>query len=56
MGLAFAFAEAIAGAPQLFAKSLIQERRHIEFNSIEDEGYSPPPLNQRALMAEEETD
>lgn len=54
VGLAFAFAEAIAGAPQLFAKTLIQEQRHTEFNSIEDE-YSPPP-NQRALMAEEETD
>jgi hypothetical protein len=56
VGLAFAFAEAIADAPQLFAKTLIQEQRHIEFNSIEDEGYFPPPLNQRALMAEEETD
>jgi hypothetical protein len=56
VGLAFAFAEAIAGAPQLFAKTLIREQRHIEFNSIEDEGYSPPPLNRRALMAEEETD
>ena len=49
VGLAFAFAEAIAGAPQSFAKTLIQEQRHIEFNSIEDES----PLNQRALMAEE---
>ena len=54
VGLAFAFAEAIAGAPQLFAKTLIQEQRHIEFNCIEDEG--SPNLNQRALMAEEETD
>ena len=56
VGLAFAFAEAIAGAPQLFAKTLIREQRRIEFNNIEDEGYSPPPLNRRALMAEEETD
>ena len=54
VGLAFAFAEAIAGAPQLFAKTLIQEQRHIEFNSIDDEGF--PPLNRRALMPEEETD
>jgi hypothetical protein len=54
VGLAFAFAEAIAGAPQSFAKTLIQEQRHIEFNSIEDE--CSPHLNQRALMAEEETD
>ena len=54
MGVAFAFAEAIAGAPQLFAKTLIQEKRLIEFNSIEDEGY-PPSLNPRELMAEEET-
>lgn len=54
VGVAFAFAEAIAGAPQLFAKTLIREQRHIEFNSIENEGHSPPPLNRRALMAEEE--
>ena len=54
VGLAFAFAEAIARAPRLFAKTLIQEQRYIECNSIEDE--CSPPLNQRALMAEEETD
>ena len=56
VGLAFAFAEAIAGAPQLFAKTLSREQRHTEFHSIENEGYSPPPLNRQALMAEEETD
>jgi hypothetical protein len=56
VSLAFAFAEAISGAPQLFAKSLMRDQRHIEFNSIEGEGYSPPPINRRALMAEEETD
>lgn len=53
VGLAFAFAEAIAGAPQLFAKTLIREQRRVEF--IEDESQSPPPLDRRALMAEEET-
>jgi hypothetical protein len=54
VGLAFAFAEAIADAPQSFAKTLIQEQRHVEFNRIEDE--CSPHLNQRALLAEEETD
>lgn len=52
VGVAFAFAESIAGAPQLFAKALIQERL-IEFNGIEDKSY---PVNLRALMVEEETD
>jgi hypothetical protein len=55
VGVAFAFAEAIAGAPQLFAKTLIQEQRHIEFKGIEAEGYFPPSLNPRELMADEET-
>ena len=50
VGVAFAFAEAIAGAPQLFAKTLIREQK---FNDIGDEDFSSP---RRALMAEEETD
>ncbi|KAF8154062.1 Rft protein-domain-containing protein [Crassisporium funariophilum] len=50
---AFAFAEAIAGAPQIFAKTLIREQRQaIQFNHDDQRQRTP---SRRALMHEEET-
>jgi hypothetical protein len=47
--LAFSFAEAIAGAPQVFAKTLVYQRR---LTILDGELETTP--NRRALMAEEE--
>ncbi|RDB23509.1 hypothetical protein Hypma_009237 [Hypsizygus marmoreus] len=55
VGLAFAFAEAIAGAPQTFAKTLMTEQRHdrlLEGASI-TEGSS---IRRRALMSADAND
>jgi len=49
VGLAFSFSEAIAGAPQLFAKTLVHQQ-HLAI--VDDERESTP--NCRALMADEE--
>lgn len=52
VGLAFAFAEAIASAPQVFAKTLsAQERRSISFGDDDEPAQSQSHPNRRALMA-----
>ncbi|KAF8966970.1 hypothetical protein BDZ97DRAFT_1806136 [Flammula alnicola] len=53
VGLAFAFAEAIAGAPQIITKTLVREqRKQIQFNLDDYEREATP--GRRALMAQEE--
>ncbi|KDR74156.1 hypothetical protein GALMADRAFT_212311 [Galerina marginata CBS 339.88] len=54
VGLAFSFAEAISGAPQVVAEALIrdQSKPRIEFNLDHDEREATP--TRRALMAREE--
>lgn len=50
IGLAFAFAEAIAGAPQAFAKSFLKEQRQFSKN-----GETRTSLFARKAIASEET-
>ncbi|KAF8894999.1 Rft protein-domain-containing protein [Gymnopilus junonius] len=56
VGLAFAFAEAIAGTPQVVAKEIVREqRRGIEFHPDDDHDREATPTR-RALMAREDDD
>ncbi|KAF8331602.1 hypothetical protein F5887DRAFT_1141051 [Amanita rubescens] len=53
IGLAFAFAEAIAGAPQAFARTFMKEQRQTRKSVTDDETQTLSSVARRAIASEE---
>jgi len=53
IGLAFAFAEAIAGAPQAFARTFMKEQRQSRKSVTDDETQTSSSIARKAIASEE---